>query len=54
MNAVVTMTKKVSKYGGALRPWLWIVVKEPISEMMVGTKSGRDAKQTLLFECVSF
>ena len=42
------IVKKHRIYGGAERPWDWIRVKVPISEMMVGTKRGREAKDTLL------
>jgi hypothetical protein len=42
------IVKKQRMYGGAERPWDWMRVKAPISEMMVGTKSGREAKDTLL------
>lgn len=44
----VRMTKKQSRYGGAESPCDWMDVKVPISEMMVGTKSGKDANETLL------
>jgi hypothetical protein len=42
------IVKKQRMYGGAERPWDWMRVKAPISEMMVGTKRGREAKDTLL------
>jgi hypothetical protein len=40
--------KKQKMYGGADSPWDWMRVKVPISAMMVGTKRGREAKETLL------
>ena len=42
------MKKNVHRYGGAERPFDVASSNEPISEMMVGKKSGSDAKQTLL------
>ena len=47
MNALATITIKHNTYGGAERPLDWIALNLPISEMIVGTKRGRDAKQTL-------
>jgi hypothetical protein len=47
MKAHVTILMKHRTYGGAERPFDWIAVKAPISEMMVGTKRGSEAKQTL-------
>lgn len=41
------MTKKQRTYGGAERPFDSIRVKAPISLMMVGRKSGREANETL-------
>jgi hypothetical protein len=32
---------------GAERPLDWMGVNAPVSDMMVGTKRGKDAKQTL-------
>lgn len=46
-KAQVTIQIKHSTYGGAERPFDWIEVKRPISEMIVGTKRGSEAKQTL-------
>lgn len=45
----VRMTKKQRTYGGEERPCDWMEVKDPISEMIVGTNSGKDANETLLF-----
>jgi hypothetical protein len=42
------MKKKQAKYGGAERPFDWTSEKVPISAMIVGTKSGSEAKETLL------
>jgi hypothetical protein len=42
------MKKKHARYGGAERPFDWTSENEPISEMIVGTKSGSEAKETLL------
>ena len=47
VQAVIKMTKKQSRYGGAVRPCDWTVVNSPISEIIVGTNSGREAKPTL-------
>lgn len=44
------MMKKQKRYGGADSPLDWIRENEPISEMIVGRKRGRDAKETLLLE----
>jgi hypothetical protein len=41
------MMRKQKKYGGADSPFDWIVVKAPICDIMVGTKRGKEAKQTL-------
>lgn len=38
------MQKNVRTYGGAVSPFDCIVVKAPISEMIVGANSGSDAK----------
>lgn len=46
-KATRIMVKKVRRYGGALRPLDWTLVKDPISAMIVGTNNGREAKQTL-------
>jgi hypothetical protein len=46
-HAVPTISIQHRKYGGALSPLDWIAEKAPISEMMVGTKRGSDAKHTL-------
>lgn len=50
---MIRIVKKQSKYGGADSPLDVIVVKWPISEMMVGTKSGSDAKDTLYEKYIS-
>jgi len=47
VQAVIRITKKQRRYGGAVRPCDCTVVNSPISEMMVGTKRGREAKPTL-------
>lgn len=44
------MTRKQKTYGGAERPLEVIVENVPISEIMVGRKRGREAKETLLDE----
>jgi len=41
------MPMKQRRYGGAASPLDWRAVKEPISEIIVGRKRGRDAKETL-------
>lgn len=46
MYVVAIVRRKARKYGGAERPCAWILVK-PISERMVGRKTGRDEKDTL-------
>jgi len=47
MNVLAMMTRKQKRYGGAERPLDRILVKAPMSLMMVGRKTGRDAKVTL-------
>lgn len=49
----VMMVKKQRTYGGAERPWDWILEKAPISEMMVGTNNGSDANETLLYKTLA-
>lgn len=44
------MSRKHKKYGGASRPFDSTVVKEPISETIVGRNKGREAKLTLLLK----
>lgn len=39
---------KHSKYGGAVTPFDWTSLNDPISETIVGKKSGSEAKLTLL------
>jgi hypothetical protein len=52
MVAVMIMTKKQSKYGGADRPLDVRVEKVPSSEMMVGRNKGREAKLTLVLKFI--
>jgi hypothetical protein len=47
IQATAQITIQQSRKGGAERPLDCEAVKAPISEMMVGTKRGRLAKQTL-------
>lgn len=42
------MKKKHNRYGGADRPLDWMSLKLPMLEMMVGTKRGSEANETLL------
>ena len=39
-------SKNERKYGGAERPWA-LIDEKPISERIVGRKTGRDEKETL-------
>ena len=45
--------KKQNRYGGADKPFEWISSHSPISSMIVGRKSGREAKETLLFKTLA-
>jgi hypothetical protein len=47
MKEKMMIKMNVRRYGGAESPFAWIRENEPISAMMVGTKSGREAKETL-------
>ena len=46
-NVMPIIKKKHNRYGGADRPFDVALLKEPISSIIVGTKSGSDAKETL-------
>jgi hypothetical protein len=46
-KALRTMMKKQKREGGAERPLDWMLEKEPISLIIVGRKTGSEAKVTL-------
>lgn len=46
-SAHAIIARKQNTKGGAVRPWDWTSEKEPISSMIVGRKTGSEAKLTL-------
>lgn len=52
-KVTASIMKKQKTYGGALRPFDWICVNDPIWLMIVGTKSGSEANETLQEKYIS-